>query len=84
MFGFGDRDRGFSRLEVQAVGVALLLGDPALLHELAVAVPGDLGEVAVGLRLLQRGLHLREGSLRLRDLVLELRGRDLNQQIARP
>ena len=46
-----------------------------------VAVPGDLGEIAIGFGLLQRGLHLRERPLRLRDLMLELGGGDLHQQL---
>jgi len=53
--GGRDPHRSFARLQGQAVGVALLLGRPALLHQLAVAVPGHLGEVAVGLCLLEAG-----------------------------
>ena len=81
MLACGNRNRGFLRLEVQPVGVALLLGDPALLDQLAVAVPGNLSEIPVGLCLLQRGLHLRESSLGLRNLMLDFRGRYLDQQI---
>ena len=51
-------------------------------QELAVAVPGHLGEVAVGLRLLEVGAQLRQCAFRLRDLVLDLRRGDLDEKIA--
>ena len=68
----GDRDGGLLRLQVQPFGVALLLGDPALVEQLAVARPGDARDLAIGLGLVEGGLVLRERRLRLRDLVIEL------------
>ena len=47
----GHRDRRLLRLQGQAIVVALLRGEPSLLDQLAVAVPGDLGEFPAGLRL---------------------------------
>ena len=74
-----DGDRGLARLETQAIGIALLLRDPTLMDERLVAIPGDLGEIAIGFRLLQRCLQLRERPLGLRNLMLKLGGRDLDK-----
>ena len=48
----------------------------------AVAIVGDLREIPACLRLLQRRLVLAERGLGLSDLVIELRSRNLRQQIA--
>ncbi len=48
----------------------------------SVAVPGHLRELEVGLRLLQRRLELIERRLVLRNLVIELRHRQLRQQFS--
>ena len=57
-------------------------GDPTFLQQRIVAVPVDLGEVALGLGLLQRRFQLCERAFGLRDLMIELGRRDLYQQIS--
>jgi hypothetical protein len=66
----------------ETVVVALLGRQPTLLDQIAVARIGDVGELPTRLRLLQRGLILRQGRLRLRDLLVELGRGDLREEIA--
>ena len=68
---------------VQAVGVALLLGGPALPHQNRVAAPSDPGQFAVRLGLPARRLGLSQAGLGLGDLVVELWRGDRRQQVAR-
>src|SRR4029077_8703867 len=49
-----DRDSSGPRLESQAIGVALLQGNPAFLNKRIVAIPRDLGKVASGFCLIKR------------------------------
>ena len=79
-----DGDRGLLRFHGLDVDRALLLGHPAFVDQRSVAAPGHLRELQVGLRLLQRRLELIERRLVLRNLVIELRHRELRQQIALP
>ena len=67
----------------QAIGVALLLGDPALPHQNRVAPPSDPGQFTGRLGLAMGGFGLRQIGLGLGDLVVELRGGDRRQQVAR-
>jgi len=76
------RDTSLLRLQGLNVGGALLRGQPALLHQRTVAIPGHLGEFAVCLRLLQGCLELAERRLGLRNLVIEFRCHDFGQQLA--
>src|SRR6516225_785583 len=76
-----DIERALLCLQSQAVGVALLLGDPPLLDQLAVAAPCHLSEVLVSLCLTECGLHLRERRLCLCDLMVELRRGDLGEKL---
>ena len=50
-------------------------------HQRTIAIPGDLGEFAVRLGLLQRRLELTERRLGLCDLVVQLRRDDFGQQL---
>jgi hypothetical protein len=47
-----------------------------------IAPPGNTAEIAVGLRLLERGLELGKRCFGLGDLMVELRGSDFRQQLA--
>ncbi len=64
----------------QAIGVALLLGGPALPHQNRVAAPSDPGQFTVRLGLPARCLGLSQAGLGLGDLVVELRGGDRRQR----
>ena len=77
-----DRHRRLLRSQGQAIGVALLRGDPSLLDQRLVAPPVGGREIPVGLRLLQRGLQLGHRCFGLGDLVIEFRRSDLGQQLA--
>ncbi len=76
-----DLDRSVPALKAQPIGIALLRRDPAFLHQRLIAVPGDLGEIAVGLCLLQRGAHLGECGFGLCDLMVKLGRRYFDQQL---
>jgi hypothetical protein len=52
----------------------LLLRHPALVEQLAVAAPGHIGDLPVGLGLSEGRLVLGEVRLRLGDLVVEFGG----------
>ena len=69
------------------VGRALLLGQPALFHQRAVTIPGHLGEVTIGLRLLQRGPELAIVSARDHGGLLRTAGlarRALQYEVGNP
>ena len=65
------------------VNRALLLGRPALVDQRTVSVPGHLRKLYIGLRLLKRRFELSERCFVLRNLVIELRHRELRQHVAR-
>jgi hypothetical protein len=67
---------------VQAIGVALLLGGPALFHQNRVATPSDPSQFTVRLGLPARRLGLSQTGLGLGDLVVELRRGDCRQEVA--
>src|SRR5580692_1337749 len=70
-------------LIVQSIGVTLLLRHPTLPYENGVAAPSDPGQLTVCLDLPARRLGLRQIRFGLGDLMVELRGGDRRQEIAR-
>ena len=82
--GFRNAPGSLLRLKSEAVDIALLRGDPTFADQGAVPLPRHLCETPVRLRLLNRRLELAQRGLRLHDLVIELRSRDLRQQLPFP
>ncbi len=80
--GLRNVDRGLPRLQGESIGVTLLRGHPAFIDQRAVAPPGHPCKLHIRLRLLHRCLELLQRRFRLGDLVVELRGDDLDQQLA--
>ena len=82
MFACATADGCLLRVLGLDVDRALLLGRPAFVDQRPVAVPSHLCEPQIGLRLLQRRRVLRQRRLGLRNLMLDLRRRDLHQDVA--